>query len=86
MWRHCETKTLRGRTITLKVKFADFQQITRSRTVAFPPVSVGEVETVCDALLAQIFPFRRGVRLLGVTVSSFETELEDAPDQLRMEL
>ena len=84
VWRHCESKSLRGRTITLKVKFADFQQITRSRTVAFPPASVGEVETICDALLAQVFPFRRGVRLLGVTVSSFEAD--DVTNQLRMEL
>jgi DNA polymerase-4 len=33
VWRHCEEKGTRGRTVTLKVKFADFELITRSRTL-----------------------------------------------------
>jgi DNA polymerase-4 len=33
-WRHCEDKGTRGRTVTLKVKFVDFELISRSRTVA----------------------------------------------------
>ena len=33
VWRHCEDKGARGRTVTLKVKFADFELISRSRTV-----------------------------------------------------
>ncbi len=32
----CEASGIRGRTVTLKVKFADFQQITRSRTGQVP--------------------------------------------------
>ena len=32
VWRYCEGAGIRGRTVTLKVKYADFQQITRSRT------------------------------------------------------
>src|SRR6201990_471835 len=31
VWRHCETTGTRGRTVTLKVKFSDFELITRSR-------------------------------------------------------
>ena len=34
VWRHCEDKGERGRTVTLKVKFADFELISRSRTLA----------------------------------------------------
>ncbi|WP_317238997.1 DNA polymerase IV [Hymenobacter sp. 5516J-16] len=33
VWQHCQRTGLRGRTVTLKVKYADFQQITRSRTL-----------------------------------------------------
>ena len=29
VWRHCEATRIRGRTVTLKVKYADFHQITR---------------------------------------------------------
>jgi DNA polymerase-4 len=32
VWRQCEATAVRGRTVTLKVKFADFQILTRSRT------------------------------------------------------
>jgi len=34
VWRHCEATGTRGRTVTLKVKYANFHQITRSATVA----------------------------------------------------
>ncbi|WP_052003398.1 hypothetical protein [Microvirga sp. BSC39] len=33
VWRYCENSGVRGRTVTLKVKFSNFQQITRSRTL-----------------------------------------------------
>ena len=33
VWRYSDGKTTRGHTVTLKVKYADFHQITRSRTV-----------------------------------------------------
>jgi DNA polymerase-4 len=33
VWRHCEATGTRGRTVTLKVKYANFHQITRSTTV-----------------------------------------------------
>jgi DNA polymerase-4 len=36
VWRHCEDKGTRGRTATLKIKFADFEFITRSRTIPEP--------------------------------------------------
>jgi DNA polymerase IV len=86
IWGHCEAKGLHARTVTLKVKFADLQQITRSRTLGVPPASVDEVEAVCDALLDQVQPFSKGIRLLGVTLSTFNHDTLDNPDQLRMEL
>ena len=33
VWRECQATGIRGRTVTLKVKFGDFQQITRSKSV-----------------------------------------------------
>jgi DNA polymerase-4 len=44
VWRHCEDKGIRGRTVTLKVKFADFELITRSRTLVGLIGSRGELE------------------------------------------
>src|SRR3954470_15095337 len=33
LWRYCEQSQVRGRTVTLKVKYQDFEQITRSRSL-----------------------------------------------------
>jgi DNA polymerase-4 len=74
VWRHCEDRDARGRTVTLKVKFADFELITRSRTI---PGSVGsriELESVSADLLKALFPMSKAVRLLGVSISGFAAE------------
>ena len=74
VWRHCEDKGSRGRTVTLKVKFADFELITRSRTVASAVDSRDELETISAELLKVIFPMEKSVRLLGVSISGFVTD------------
>lgn len=86
VWRHCEAKALRGRTITLKVKYADFQQITRSRTVGIAPGSASDVENIALNLLDPLFPTEKGIRLIGVTVSSFEEDRHKEPDQLALSI
>ena len=74
VWGHCEGSGLRGRTVTLKVKFANFQQITRSRTCQMQIRTRSELEQLGNALLEPLFPVARGVRLLGVSLSSLSTE------------
>ena len=76
----------RGRTITLKVKYADFQQITRSRTVGIAPGSASDVENIALNLLDPLFPTEKGIRLIGVTVSSFEDDRHKEPDQLALSI
>ena len=72
VWRHCEAKQISGRTVTLKVKFADFQQITRSRTTARSFSSGTELLETAQSLLRDVFPTPKGIRLLGVTVSTLD--------------
>lgn len=61
----------KGRTVTLKVKFADFKQITRSKSLPDRTDNTALVfETACE-LLDQL-ELRRAVRLIGVGVSNFE--------------
>ena len=69
-WTQSEALHLHGRTVTLKVKYADFHQITRSHTGTATFSSATELENLCRALLAPLFPTRKGIRLLGVTLSS----------------
>jgi DNA polymerase-4 len=70
VWRHCEGSGFRGRTVTLKVKFANFQQITRSRTGQTQIRTRSELEELGNVLLEPLFPVRKGVRLLGISLSA----------------
>ena len=73
--------------MTLKVKYADFQIITRSRTEAVPFGSADEIVATVHSLLAPLFPTAKGIRLLGVTLSSFGDETASGPaDQLQLEI
>jgi DNA polymerase-4 len=86
VWRTCEGAEIRGRTVTLKVKYADFQQITRSRTGQALFSTRAEIEQLSYALLEPLFPITKGIRLLGMTLLSLgEKQLESEP-QLSLSL
>lgn len=70
VWRHCQATGIRGRTLTLKVKFADFQQITRSKSVGDAIDNLTDLETLSLGLLEPLLPPKKGVRLLGISLSS----------------
>lgn len=76
-----------GYTLTLKVKYADYQQITRAQTV---DVLLKGREMICNraiALLLEHLDRSRKVRLLGLTVSNLtETTVPPRYQQLRLEL
>ncbi len=68
----CEAPGSSGRTVTLKVRFGDFTTITRSHSLTSPLQSSAEIAEIGSALLAGT-RLGRGVRLIGITVSSLET-------------
>lgn len=61
-----------GRTVTLKVKFSDFKQITRSRSFAEGFTDFDRIMDVVKSLLEAIDFTDRSVRLLGISLSNFE--------------
>jgi DNA polymerase-4 len=64
---------LRGRTVQIKVRYADFHTITRAETLAEPTNVTEEIRQTAVRLLAERLPARRlPIRLLGVGVSQFE--------------
>lgn len=67
-----------GRTITLKVKYSDFTQITRSRTVNDPVIEYNSLWENTKELLNEAFINDKPVRLLGVSVSNFLSEEQEA--------
>jgi DNA polymerase-4 len=86
VWRYCERSGIRGRTVTLKVKFANFQQITRSRTGQMQIGSRTELEQHGDALLEPLFPVARGIRLLGISLSALAAEESEPTRELSLPL
>ncbi len=71
-----------GRTITLKVKFADYQQITRSKTVTAAVGKAEAINQIAKELLAAISLEGRSVRLLGISLSNLDCAHEPKPVQL----
>ena len=80
VWAHCESSGIRGRTVTLKVKFANFRVITRSLTGQTQIRTRSELELLINVLLEPLFPPTRGIRLLGVSLSSLAEDAERDPD------
>ncbi len=80
-WRRIERAGVAGRTLTLKVKFADFSIISRAQTRAVPLTSIGDVAETGRAILLRLLPVAIGVRLLGLTLSGFNPDPDSEPKQ-----
>jgi DNA polymerase-4 len=86
VWRHCEDKGTRGRTVTLKVKFADFEIISRSQSLPAVVSNRADLERASVVLLKNLMPLAKAVRLLGVSLSSLQDEDESDVSQLTFSL
>ncbi len=72
-----DKKGLQGRTVTVKMRLADFTTFTRQTTLAAPSSESGPIRDTAWRLLSAEFTAGRTFRLLGVGVSNFaESELE----------
>ena len=71
VWRWMERTGGRGRTVTVKARYADFRTVTRSRTLARPVTERVTLDETALGLVRSLYPLRAGVRLLGVTLSGF---------------
>ncbi|KGB51789.1 DNA polymerase IV [Sphingopyxis sp. LC81] len=80
VWDRAAKKGARGRTVTLKLRYADFRTITRAKSVAAPILDGNSLLAAGEAILAPLLPTEQGIRLLGVTLSKFEGEEDDEED------
>jgi DNA polymerase-4 len=71
VWRWCERANARGRTVTVKIKWSDFQISTRSRSPGEAIESREKLHEIALGLIRSVFPPRKGVRLVGVALSGF---------------
>lgn len=67
-WR-ARKRGVRARTVTLKLRYADFQTLTRSRTMA-PTNSELELYPVIQDMFDRARQRRRAIRLLGIALSN----------------
>ncbi len=82
VWHYCQTRQITARTVTLKVKYADFRQITRSRTLLSPVPNRQTLERIVLDLLQSILPAAQGVRLLGISLSGLDNQSTEINGQL----
>ncbi|MEM7797460.1 MAG: DNA polymerase IV [Cyanobacteria bacterium P01_C01_bin.118] len=83
-----ETRLLKakkmGHTLTLKIKYADYRQITRSRTVDIPLQRSAEIESLAQALLEHHLEPQPQVRLLGVAIANLVSDQNSGYQQLSL--
>jgi DNA polymerase IV len=82
VWSWCEQAQSFGRTVTVKVKYADFQIITRSRTYPGKVNSHAALRNASLDLIRSVLPTEKGIRLVGVTVSTFDGAAKPEEDSL----
>ncbi|HEU4498017.1 MAG TPA: DNA polymerase IV [Sphingomicrobium sp.] len=85
-WQRIERAEVKGRTVTLKVKFGDFSQITRSKSFPAAITDFAVFESAGQSLLEALLPVAKGIRLLGLGLHSIIEEQESAPSQLGLEI
>jgi DNA polymerase-4 len=85
LWSRIEKAQAWGRTVVLKLKFADFRIITRSRSFAAPVRSAEQLAQAGRELLLAQLPLPLGARLLGLGVHNLEAE-EESEDGAQLAL
>lgn len=86
VWSDRERIRRDGRTVTLKVKYRDFEQITRSRSEKTIICERDEIRRIVLDLLDSIMPLVKPLRLVGVSMSNLGTVDEKPPriDQMAL--
>ena len=72
VWNSIEKSGAKGRTVTLKMKYNDFQTITRSKSVPTAVASKDEFSAIARSLLDEALPLRLPIRLMGLTLSNLD--------------
>jgi len=74
-----------GKTVTLKLKYNDFEVINRSKTFGHFISDPNEIRQVSRELMQKELPAKKGIRLIGVTISNLESDLEQGVKQLTLD-
>lgn len=88
VWERIEAAGARGRTVTLKMKFTDFQIMTRATSLPDYVSGKAEFATLARGLLEAELPLRGPIRLMGLTLSGLEGAEDEKPprDEAQLKL
>ena len=88
VWERIEQAQARGKTVTLKLKFTDFQLITRARSLPLMVADKAEFTEIGHALLDDLLPLPQPIRLMGLTLSNLEgaDQAEEEEDTTQLSL
>ncbi|MEQ8364816.1 MAG: DNA polymerase IV [Cyclobacteriaceae bacterium] len=89
VFKRLSRNQLKGRTVTLKIKYHDFKQITRSLSFTERTNDINEILNAVKSLLVSTDPESKKIRLLGISVSNFEepssiNKMNEESDQLKL--
>jgi DNA polymerase IV len=73
VWEWCEKTNCLGRTVTVKIKWAEFQISSRSRSIEAPIETRAKLRELALELIRSVFPPPKAIRLVGVTLSNFRS-------------
>ncbi len=85
VWDRIERYQAKGRTVTLKAKYSDFQQITRSQSLGHNVADQAEFRAVSLQIFSHLLPTQKGIRLLGLTLSNLEYGDEEKDDDVKVQ-
>lgn len=85
-WKRYENHGIWGKTITVKIRFADFETITRSFTSTTFLMNKSEIRAIAFRLLNDADIAQRNIRLMGISVSGLSNQenKNDQTEQLRL--
>ena len=78
VWTSIERAEAKGRTVTLKMKYTDFQIVTRAKTVDRPVADKAQFAVIARQLLDELLPLPLPIRLMGLTLSKLERDGAEA--------
>ena len=88
VWERIERSEAKGRTVTLKMKYTDFQIVSRARSLTGNVQDKAEFARIGHELLEEMLPLPMPIRLMGLTLSNLEREGQEErkPDTAQLSL
>jgi DNA polymerase IV len=82
VWAWCEKMNCFGRTVTVKIKWADCQISSRSRSIEAQIGTRAKLHELARELIRSVFPPPKAIRLVGVTLFNFQSSTSSSEAEL----